>query len=81
MKLTDHAIWQAGFRPFFTLGCLAGLALPVLWALIYFGVFAAPAGYTRWILLAACCWLGSFALLGWRYIPMLIQPRIDGKVH
>jgi len=40
-----------------------------------------PADYTCWILLAACCWLVSFALLGWRYIPMLLQPRIDGKVH
>ena len=40
-----------------------------------------PADYTRWIFLAACCWFVSFALLGWRYIPWLFQPRIDGKVH
>ena len=42
MKLSEHAIWQAGFRPFFSLACLAGLALPVLWALIYSGALAAP---------------------------------------
>jgi uncharacterized protein involved in response to NO len=42
MKLSGHAIWQVGFRPFFSLACLSGLALPVLWALIYSGVLAAP---------------------------------------
>ena len=39
------------------------------------------ADYARWIGLAALCWLISFAVLGWRYIPMLLKPRIDGKVH
>jgi len=42
MKLSEHPIWLAGFRPFFSLACLAGLALPVLWVLIYSGAFAAP---------------------------------------
>lgn len=40
-----------------------------------------PAGYTVWIALAASCWFACFALLGWRYIPMLMQPRVDGKEH
>ncbi len=40
-----------------------------------------PAGYTIWIMLSALCWFSCFAMLGWRYIPMLMQPRIDGKEH
>ena len=40
-----------------------------------------PAGYAHWIHLAALCWFACFALLGWRYIPFLMQPRIDGKEH
>lgn len=40
-----------------------------------------PAGYTLWIYLAAFCWLVCFATLAWRYIPILMQPRIDGKEH
>ena len=40
-----------------------------------------PTAYTLWISLAAACWLSSFGLLGWRYIPMLMQPRVDGKEH
>ncbi|MDO8207802.1 MAG: NnrS family protein [Gallionella sp.] len=57
----------------------------VLWVMMLAFVFRliAPlldsAGYTRWIFLAAVCWLVSFALLAWRYIPFLLQPRIDGK--
>jgi uncharacterized protein involved in response to NO len=40
-----------------------------------------PAAYAHWIHLAALCWFACFALLGWRYIPFLMQPRIDGKEH
>lgn len=40
-----------------------------------------PATYVQWIYLAAACWLGCFGLLGWRLIPFLLAPRIDGKVH
>lgn len=40
-----------------------------------------PAGYTLWIYLAASCWFACFALLAWRYIPFLMQSRIDGKEH
>lgn len=35
--------------------------------------------YIVWLGIAAACWFGSFALLGWRYFPMLFQPRVDGK--
>ena len=40
-----------------------------------------PAGYTHWIYLAAASWFACFAMLGWRYIPFLVQPRVDGKEH
>ncbi|MBK7956047.1 MAG: NnrS family protein [Candidatus Accumulibacter sp.] len=40
-----------------------------------------PAGYLRWISLAAACWFACFSILGWRYIPYLLQPRVDGKEH
>ena len=40
-----------------------------------------PAGYTLWIYLAAACWFICFSLIAWRYIPFLMQPRIDGKEH
>jgi uncharacterized protein involved in response to NO len=29
----------------------------------------------------ATCWLLAFGILAWRYIPMLMQPRIDGREH
>ncbi|MDD4930078.1 MAG: NnrS family protein [Gallionella sp.] len=59
----------------------------VLWLMMAAFVFRliAPAldsaDYTRWIFLAAACWSVSFALLAWRYIPFLLQPRIDGREH
>lgn len=37
--------------------------------------------YAIWIDLSAACWFVAFAVLGWRYIPFLTQPRIDGKEH
>ncbi len=40
-----------------------------------------PAGYVYWIGLAAACWCACFAILGWRYIPYLWRPRVDGKEH
>lgn len=40
-----------------------------------------PNIYLFWIQATAACWLASFGILGWRYIPMLCQPRIDGKEH
>jgi uncharacterized protein involved in response to NO len=43
MKFSAHPLWLVGFRPFFSLACLAGLSLPVLWALIFSGAITAPA--------------------------------------
>ena len=43
MKPTAHPLWLVGFRPFFSLACLAGLSLPVLWALMFSGRLPAPA--------------------------------------
>jgi len=43
MSFAAHPVWLVGFRPFFTLACLAGLGLPPLWVLIYLGVLPAPA--------------------------------------
>ncbi len=40
-----------------------------------------PPAYTHWIQLAAACWFACFALLAWRYVPILMRPRIDGKEH
>jgi len=40
-----------------------------------------PAGYALWLVLAACGWLAAFSILAWRLIPLLAQPRVDGKEH
>jgi uncharacterized protein involved in response to NO len=59
----------------------------VLWIMILafaFRVIAPqlhPAGYARWIDLAAACWFACFSILAWRYVPFLVQPRVDGKEH
>ncbi|HRI91593.1 MAG TPA: NnrS family protein [Accumulibacter sp.] len=64
-----------------------GLDKAVLWIMIAGFVLRNvipqidPAGYLRWIELAAACWFCSFAILAWRYIPYLLQPRVDGKEH
>jgi uncharacterized protein involved in response to NO len=42
MSFSAHPFWLVGFRPFFTLACLSGLSLPLLWALIYLGSLPAP---------------------------------------
>ena len=42
MKLSAHPLWLAGFRPFFSLACLSGLSLPVLWTLLFTGAIPAP---------------------------------------
>ena len=40
-----------------------------------------PALYLLWIQLAAVCWFACYSILGWRYIPFMLKPRIDGKIH
>lgn len=37
MVSVRQPLWLAGFRPFFMLACLAGLALPIWWTLIFTG--------------------------------------------
>ncbi len=59
----------------------------VLWIMIlalFLRVIApqlAPAAYLLWVDLAAACWFAGFAILAWRVIPFLLQPRIDGREH
>lgn len=54
---------------------MAAFAIRIVAPLVY------PAGYAAWIALAAACWFACFALLGRRYAPMLMQPRVDGREH
>lgn len=42
MISSKHPFWLVGFRPFFSLACLAGLSLPILWILVLKGVLPAP---------------------------------------
>ncbi len=37
--------------------------------------------YAVWLVLAACAWLAGFGILAVRLIPLLTQPRVDGKEH
>lgn len=60
------------------------LALYVMLLALFIRVVAPqifPAAYLLWIQLSAACWLTTFGLLAWRYIPFLMQARIDGKEH
>lgn len=41
----------------------------------------APGAYPLWIGLAAAAWAAAFAILAWRVVPFLLQPRIDGREH
>ena len=54
---------------------LAGLALRIVAPQL------APSAYPTWLHLTAICWLAGFGLLGWRYVPWLLRPRADGKLH
>ncbi|WP_291914210.1 NnrS family protein [Accumulibacter sp.] len=42
MPFSQHPLWLVGFRPFFALACLSGVALPALWALFFSGTLAPP---------------------------------------
>lgn len=35
--MREHPLWLVGFRPLFTLACISGATLPLLWLLIYSG--------------------------------------------
>jgi uncharacterized protein involved in response to NO len=57
------AIWLAG------LGGVVRLVLPQIW----------PQQYENFVLFAAFSWGICFLVLGWRLIPFLFKPRLDGK--
>jgi len=40
-----------------------------------------PDWYLLWLWGTAFCWLLCFTLIGMRYVPWLLRPRMDGKVH
>lgn len=40
-----------------------------------------PGAYIGIIHASASCWLAAFGILAWRYIPILMQARIDGREH
>jgi uncharacterized protein involved in response to NO len=40
-----------------------------------------PAAYLQLIHLAAGCWFAGFSILAVRYIPYLMQARVDGREH
>ena len=46
MNFFRHPLWLVGFRPFFTLACVAGALLPPLWILIFRGTLPAPTRFT-----------------------------------
>ncbi len=54
---------------------IAGFVLRVIAPQLY------PAAYLEWLGLAAACWFAGFSILGWRYIPYMMQARVDGKEH
>jgi len=43
---TGHPLWLVGFRPFFILASVAGVVLPLTWALLFTGTLAPPPGVT-----------------------------------
>lgn len=43
--------------------------------------FFMPSAYITELALTALCWLFAFGIIGYRYIPMLMKPRIDGRLH
>jgi uncharacterized protein involved in response to NO len=56
-------------------GMMLGLALRIVAPQLL------PAHYVLWLWLAAACWFAAFTLLAWRYVPYVLQPRVDGKEH
>ncbi len=40
-----------------------------------------PSAYITELTLTALCWLLAFGIISFRYIPILIKPRIDGRLH
>jgi uncharacterized protein involved in response to NO len=40
-----------------------------------------PLAYAWWIAVSAAGWIICFAILGFRLVPFLLQPRVDGRIH
>lgn len=59
------AIWACG------LGGLIRIVPSQIW----------PSSYQVCIVLSALGWLICYALIGWRLVPFMLKPRIDGKEH
>ena len=60
------------------------LALYLMLTALFLRVLAPlimPEAYLSELYLTALCWLIAFAIIGYRYIPFLLKPRIDGRVH
>ncbi len=58
--------------------------IPWAFALVHLGALARVlAGTGLWpqggLVLAGACWLAAFGLFLWRYAPMLVAPRADGR--
>ena len=62
-------------RPIAVAYALLGLAT----ILRVFGPATLPLAYPTVILATAALWLTAFALYAWRYTPILVRPRADGK--
>lgn len=72
---TGRKILFTGSDKFAILICgaagLARIVPPQIW----------PASYQACILLSALGWTICYALIGWRLVPFLVGPRVDGKEH
>lgn len=53
------------------LGGLIRIVPPQIW----------PSSYQACIVLSVFCWAICYALIGWRLVPYLVGPRVDGKEH
>jgi len=72
--------WVGSVSPhLFTFGVM-GLIIPAMLIRIVLPQ-AFPSNYAIWIQLAVACWYLCFVTIGWRYVPFLLLPRVDGKEH
>ncbi len=60
--------------------------IPLAFALLVAGALARVPGpllvpdlYPTWVGLAQALWVAAFAIFAWRYGPILLRPRIDGR--
>lgn len=41
----------------------------------------APLHYATWLYTSAACWFFTFTIIGYKYVPILLAPRLDGRTH